>query len=79
MKANALVIEAVLACDLCAQARASAEAHGHSMCTFRAVQTATRTLYRSECEQCGAYVDVDPHPPANGLEIGGDVFGRTCA
>lgn len=61
------------------EARQSATNAGHTMGRFRTQsKTPDRTVAEALCLKCGAYVQVDTNPPANGIDIGGDVFGKTC-
>ncbi len=66
------------------EARKAAEWRGHDMARFvrvsysvRADGTA-RTTWRSTCRKCGAFVDVMPNPPANGIDIGGSAVAVGC-
>jgi transcription elongation factor Elf1 len=62
------------------EARKSATNAGHTMGPFHTIKRATkRTVAEALCVKCGAYVQVDTNPPPNGIDISGDVFGKTCS
>lgn len=62
------------------QARQSAANAGHTMGRFHTQKTDSngRIVAEALCKKCGAYVQIDTLPPPNGIDIGGDVFGKTC-
>jgi len=63
---------------LMVSAEESAEFRGHDLGEFERVETAGRIIYRAACRDCGAEVDVEQTPPANGIEIGGAAVALTC-
>ncbi|KKM71239.1 hypothetical protein LCGC14_1432690 [marine sediment metagenome] len=58
-----------------AEARESATWRGHDMIRFTVLSE-----YRVEavCRDCGAYVQVDANPAANGIDIGGTAVAINC-
>lgn len=56
-----------------------AEWRGHWLGKWRKAETmAGYTVYTSRCVNCGAYVQVCPDPPPNGIDIGGDAVAVNC-
>ena len=37
-----------------------------------------RAVQSAECRSCGAWVQIDTHPPANGIDIGGSAVALEC-
>jgi hypothetical protein len=60
-------------------ASAAAIARGHSMRRFGRVQVADgRETWQTECRRCGAWVQVQPNPAPNGIDIGGSAVAVGC-
>ncbi len=53
------------------EALAAGQFRGHTMTAFNADNQA-------RCRECGAWVQVDPSPPPNGIDIGGPAVAIGC-
>ena len=73
--------------ELAAQAQAACAARGHDMPILEwdvRVHTCLGHVIReqhigyAECRKCGAWVQVDTYPEANGIDIGGSAVATSC-
>ena len=58
--------------DLMQEALESAAWRGHDMGEF------DPSFYISMCSRCGRIIQIDPEPPPNGNEIGGEALAVFC-
>lgn len=59
------------------QAKDSASRRGHVLNSFSQA-TGARGRTSAECASCGAWVQVDTDPPANGVDVGGPAVAVDC-
>lgn len=57
-------------------ARQSATLRGHRLMPF--VTLSIGQVARSRCIDCGLYVQVETHPAADGIDIGGPAVATNC-
>lgn len=55
----------------------SCEFRGHKMGEWKIVGWHKR-VEQCECTECGMYVQIDPTPPPNGIDIGGTAVALNC-
>ena len=56
-----------------------ARCRGHDMGRMTRVFVADgRKTWQSECRKCGAWVQVQPNPAPNGVDIGGEAVALEC-
>ena len=61
------------------EAKTAATWRGHDMGRFKRVAVASgRETWDSICRCCGKGVYVQPHPSANGIDIGGEAVALGC-
>jgi hypothetical protein len=62
---------------LCKEAREALKGR-HEIGRFKNVGHNGKPYYVATCKKCGAGVGVNPQPAPNEVNIGGDVFGKSC-
>lgn len=61
------------------EALISCNNRGHKMGRFNQIDlTNGSRIYRAECKDCGAWVDVNPKPAPNEIDIGGTAVALNC-
>lgn len=61
--------------ELAHQAESAARWRGHRLGNW---QNVSETSAIAECQDCGRQVAIDTNPPANGIDIGGEVVALNC-
>jgi hypothetical protein len=60
------------------EAKDGARWRGHTMNRFIAYVTGDGRVYVSTCKRCMRSVSVNPAPPPNGIDVGGEAVALNC-